>query len=211
MIVRRIKSTNDTYNYYLDDGQTEISILFCDNGDLYFCSFSSNKESELYITKENMVIYNLFSDLFEAFANAEVFKVSEYDLLHGANEEELYQQVEKRNKELKESSIYNQVFHDNIITWISDDSLSFDYKSAEAMQIIKMDDCFKIKFTFYGDDYPYVRSIRIRNARSRYKPFNMIMMDLYNSLQEYDPNYHQVHIEEWLYEFEKTRKLNKRR
>ena len=77
------------------------------------------------------------------------------------------------------------------------------------MTISNEGEYYKLKFTYYEDLYPHLRSIRIRNARSRYKPFNALMMDFFNNLQKYDPDYHQIHIEEYLYKQEKQKKLMK--
>ena len=42
-------------------------------------------------------------------------------------------------------------------------------------------------------------SIRFRNSGSRYEPFNICFMQMYNELKNYDSNCHQIHIEEYLY------------
>lgn len=52
-------------------------------------------------------------------------------------------------------------------------------------------------------------TIRFRNSGSRYNPFNINFMQMYNSLKEYDPNNHQIHIEEYLYKQNKLKKLIK--
>lgn len=212
--VFRIKPSSDGwYNYYLRNDEHQLGIIFCDNGDLYFSSFDKAQESIFLITKENMVIYNLFNQLFVAFEAATVFTVSQSDLLRCNNFQEkqkIYEQVYERNQRLKETDIYAKVYHDQKITWISDDSISFDYQSADSLTIIKEPDCFRLKFAFYEDEFPHVRSIRIRNARSRYKPFNMLMMDFFNDLQNYDPNFHQTHIEEFLFHEESEKKLVKK-
>ena len=38
--------------------------------------------------------------------------------------------------------------------------------------------------------------VRFRNSGSSYDPFNIPFMKFFNKLQEYDPEYHQIHIEE---------------
>ena len=58
-------------------------------------------------------------------------------------------------------------------------------------------DSFKLTFTFKEK---WTRSIRFRNSGSSYQPFNILFMDVFNKLQEYDPNYHQMHIEEYAYQ-----------
>ena len=48
--------------------------------------------------------------------------------------------------------------------------------------------------------------VRFRNSGSRYDPFNCVFMRFYQRLQEVDPNYHQVHIEELIYRKKLKRK-----
>ena len=48
------------------------------------------------------------------------------------------------------------------------------------------------------DPYDMI-GIRFRNSGSTYTPFNNVFMGMFNQLQEYEPDYHQIHIEEVLY------------
>ena len=41
-------------------------------------------------------------------------------------------------------------------------------------------------------------TVRFRNSGSRYDPFNIIFMKLYQGLCALDYEYHQIHIEEYL-------------
>ena len=49
--------------------------------------------------------------------------------------------------------------------------------------------------------------VRICNSGSRYLPFNSCFMDFYNKLQKIDPDYYQMHLEEYVYNktYKKTR------
>ena len=211
-ILRNNISDSGYYDYYLTDGNKKLGIVYCDNGDLYFTSFDRNKETDFFITKENMIIYNLFDALYKSFKNGDVFQVSDYDLSQCSDINEnrsLYTQIFEANQNLKNSELYKKVFNSGKIIWISDDSISFDYKNADSMTISNEGEYYKLRFTYYEDLYPHLRSIRIRNARSRYKPFNALMMDFFNNLQNYNPEYHQIHIEEYLYKQEKQKKLIK--
>ena len=49
-------------------------------------------------------------------------------------------------------------------------------------------------------------SVRISNSGSRYGYFNIPFMNMYTKLCEYNPDYHQIHMEEYLYN-EKVKKL----
>ena len=77
-------------------------------------------------------------------------------------------------------------------------------------------DIFIIEFTTqeyikgYDHDFnsPNYIPIRFRNSGSTYTPFNNVFMGMFNQLQEYDPNYHQIHIEEYLYQKKLVKKKN---
>ncbi len=214
MKVLRTKTENDLgyYSYYLINDDKKLGIIFCDNGDLYFTPFEQGSEIEFDITKENIIIYNLFADLLKSFKETIVFQVTEFNLTQCNSLEEqkkLYTKIQEENQKLKNTEIYKKVFSNDKIIWISDDSISFDYKNANAMIISNEGEYFKLKFTYYERDLPYIRSIRIRTARSRYKPFNLLMMDFFNNLQNYNPDFHQIDIEEYLYIQTQQRKLIK--
>ena len=56
-------------------------------------------------------------------------------------------------------------------------------------------------------------SVRFRNSGSRYVPFNIAFMDMYNDMKEVDDvtdKGHQLHIEEYLYETKKLVKVKNR-
>ena len=40
----------------------------------------------------------------------------------------------------------------------------------------------------------------MRNSGSRYSPHNIVFMRMFNELQEYYPEYHQIHMEEIEYQ-----------
>lgn len=176
------------YNYYLDDGKNKIGIIFLDNGDLYFSSLN-RKDTCFCITKDNMIIYNLFNELYNDFKYARVFK-AECSSVWGKDES-----IDGKNNRLKSSLEYKQLFCNNTITWISDDSLLFDVELSNSLRIIREDNIFKLVFTYHEDK----SDIRICNSGSRYTPFNIIMMNFFNKLQEYDPEYHQIDLEEYQY------------
>jgi hypothetical protein len=51
-----------------------------------------------------------------------------------------------------------------------------------------------------GFRIPGTLTIRFRNSGSTYDPFNIVFMKMYQRLQEYNPDYHQIHIEETIYQ-----------
>ncbi len=210
--ILRNKSENEFYNYYLIDDNKTLEITYCDDGDLYFIPFVRNQETDFYITKENMIIYNLFDALYKSFKNGDVFQVSANTLSQCTDinvKRRLYTQIDEANQKLKNSEIYKKLFNNEKIIWISDDCISFDYRNANSMTISNEGEYYKLRFTYYEEQYPLLRSIRIRNARSRYNPFNALMMDFFINLQNYNPDYHQIDIEEYLYNQNLQKKLSK--
>lgn len=100
--------------------------------------------------------------------------------------------------ELKNSYIYNLLFNNNVISWHNDD---YDYDEGNIVNIIKEDEQFIIDFKFREKNVIYSSSgIRLRNSGSRYSPFNILFMKMYNKLQNYDTEYHQMNIEEYIYQ-----------
>jgi len=95
-----------------------------------------------------------------------------------------------------------------MIEWYSDE-LPIDI--ASKLTIKKEEETFKVLFEKSKkawDGIFITYSIRFRNSGSRYNPFNINFMQMYNELKEYDPNYHQIHIEEYLYKQKVLKKEN---
>lgn len=161
------------------------------------------------ITKENYHIYSLFEKLYDDILNCNIFTVLDFELERCESEEEkqeLIIQKENMNNSHKKYEQYKSLFHDNVIEWRSDD---FPYDDASFVTVEKQDESFTITFNKSGEvDFLYqTYAIRFRNMGSRYTPFNMIFMRMYQELMNYDPDYHQVHIEEYLYQKRLEKKL----
>ena len=108
---------------------------------------------------------------------------------------------------------YNNLFdrENNTITWYSDET---SYKVSNYLTIKKDKEAFKINFFIqehiegYDMDFhsKYYIPVRFRNSGSRYDPFNIVFMRMYNKMKEVDDAYemgHQIHIEEYMYAQEK--------
>ena len=91
---------------------------------------------------------------------------------------------------------------------------------AFGLKIKKMDNIFRVEFSSqpHIDGYdeelnqPGYMSIRFCNSGSRYAPFNILFMRMFNKLQEVDDvnDYgHQIHIEEYLYNNDKQKNIQK--
>jgi hypothetical protein len=109
-------------------------------------------------------------------------------------------EIKDLNDDLKKSEKYNpnRLFRDGVIEWHCDD---FPYEESSVVKIKKEKEKFIVIFEKSKNTDIYLTyHVRFRNSGSRYEPFNIIFMKMYNKLIDYDPEYHQVHIEEYLYQ-----------
>ena len=190
----------DVFDIVTDNGTFEIS--YENNLDLYWRYIYHNSldkednQKEFKITKENYYLYSLFCELYDAIKEKKPYKT-----FPSIIDEDL------RNKKLNYYGGY-ELYNDKIITWYSDDFAEF--ANASNFSIKKEKDYFLVTFTKSKTEYCNgfvfpTYSVRIRNSGSRFSPFNNTFMGMYQKLKEYDSEYHQIHIEEYLYE-EKTKK-----
>ena len=185
-----------------------LAITYMGNLDLYWSihSVDVNKDNEFIITNENYEVYKLFNQLFNDIRNINIFNKEESD-----EHKEMYRLYSKSN--------YNELYNENTntITWYSDETAR---EVANILKIKKEDGTFKIQFYIqphiseYGKDFHSLHyiPIRFRNSGSRYDPFNVVFMRMYSNMKEIDDvnDYgHQIHIEEYLYDKNKVKKLIK--
>lgn len=203
--VYRTRRNNNLYDYYLCDGKNKLAISYVENLDLLFYTFTTEKEMTFFITKENMFIYNLFCNLFIDLDEVNIYK----ETLLECNNINKINELDYKIQKLKNNETYKKLFQDKTITWISDSSITDNDPFVDTLIIKKKKDCLELKFTFYSDNISNIRSIRINNSRSKYAPFNILFMKLFDELQNYDPNYHQIHIEEYLHNNELKKLIKK--
>ena len=187
------------------------------------------------ITKENYFIYSLFEDLYEDIKNA---RIHEREIRKSIDEEESMldedlsidniddfdppiklmtdEEIQERNNEYKERYFYKLLFDGEKVKWHSDEE---PYNIANVVVIRKVDDAIVLEFQrpelkegkTFAFNMPGRISIRFRNSGSTYDPFNIIFMRMFNKLQEYLPEYHQMHIEEINYSKKRTLKIKERK
>ena len=184
----------DVFDIITDNGTFEIS--YENNLDLYWRyiytkSIDKVENTKTFkITKENYYLYCLFLELYQAIKEKKPYKTFPN-----------YIGEDLRNKKLKYYGRY-ELYQNRTITWYSDDFAEF--ANASNFQIKKEKDYFLVTFVksktedFNGCYFP-TYSVRIRNSGSRFDPFNFTFMGMYQCLKDYNPDYHQVHIEEYLY------------
>lgn len=195
-----INKTEDKngYNYKIitDDGC--FNIMFGGNLDLYWSywpkeSFKNWPISKTFtISKENYFLYQKLNELYESIKEQRPFFQPEKD-----EEDFFFQDLKMIDSPKKANEAYEMLFQDGTIKWKSDDML---LENASAIEIQKQDDTYSITFIRGTDeaDFP-TYSVRFRNSGSRYEPYNCAFMNMYNGLKDYNQNYHQIHMEEYLY------------
>lgn len=199
--------------FFLMENDKYIAFTFGGNLDLYWSIHrktkdvsSDNTYDYFIITKENYGIYLLFEQLFFDIENIDIF-------------DKEIESSEKNKYRLYKYSNYNKLFDKNnkTITWYSDETA---HEVSNILKIKKETNTFKIEFYTqpYIDGYDrdfhslgYI-PIRFRNSGSSYEPFNIIFMKMYDRMKKIDDVEcigHQIHMEEYLYNKEKVKRLIK--
>ena len=88
-----------------------------------------------------------------------------------------------------------KLFKNYVINWHSDDCV---YEKSSVLEIKKENEDYIVTFHKSKEDFMSY-SVRISNSGSRYGYFNIPFMNMYTKLCEYNPDYHQIHMEEYLY------------
>jgi len=209
--IKRYQDERNTFDYFIKNEENTFRIFFGGNLDLYFCVNRKDYENDneiinFEITKENYVLYSLFEQLYDKIISCEIhtidkFELEMYDKDEIIEKENIYKEL---NKELKDSYVYKNLVKNNVISWRHDDQI---YEEANILNIYKEEEKFRLEFILQSKEWSTFIDVRFRNSGSRYNPFNMVFMQFYNKLQEYDPEYHQIHIEEYLYQKKLTKKI----
>lgn len=193
------------YTIRLEKENSTLVIMFGGNGDLYWNVINKDdyesQKQYFTITKENYEIFSLFDKLYRRIENCDVYRVDPLEeelCLDDEERERLYERTKEMNEELSEEEAYEHLCTDTAIVWHSDGA---PYGEGNRLSIYKSRDGekFLLEFIKYDKNLDY-HSVEISNSGSRYSPFNTVFMDHFNSLCEIDPDYHQIHIEEILYQ-----------
>lgn len=174
---------------FVRDGKKLLKIFYGANGDLYFDIFGSRNKDEqgLYTAtfsiKQQEEVYQYFEQLVNSIIDCKVFDMSKIELEFCDSDNSITNEmssVQKRNENLKTKQVYKKLVHSDIIIWYSDNIYD---ESANILQIEK--DCEEIKLTFIDnpDDPAFGFGIRICNSGSKYDPFNICFMNLFNQFQ----------------------------
>lgn len=156
-----IKTREGSFKMYLDE-----------NRSLYLSPNTNMDEiaDEYYytITKENKKVYDVFNELYDSVISNKPYKYME-------------------DCRLDDFEYENDLAIDGEIKWHSDD---FSYEAASVLGIKKDDeDNFIVTFNkskLVCDDVSafFTHAVRISNGFSRYYPYNLTFMEMYNKLDD---------------------------
>lgn len=169
------------------DGKQLLKIFYGSNFDLYIDIFGdySIDENDCYSATfaidHDQELYKYFESLVDNIINCNIFDA-------GNNEPEKCNTEEQMNESLKIKSVYNLLVQDSIITLYSDNI--YDEK-ANKLRIEKKDNKIILTFIDNPDDPTFGFGIRICNSGSKYEPFNLCFMNLFNQLQALNKNENQ--------------------
>ncbi len=159
---------SDLKDILLKKDNKVLRIFYSGNGDLYFDIISNytydennNKIAFLEFDK-NDVGYNYFNKLFNDIVNCNVYA------------------KDNLNTDLAIKRANQKLVNNGIIEWYSD---SIYDEKANLLKIINANGLIRLTFVSNREDPCYGFSIRICNSGSKYYPFNICFMNLYNQFQ----------------------------
>ena len=192
MEVQKIKSGFGYDDIVLIQDNLKLKIELGFNGDLYwYIQYSEKQENKVTfeISKKESEMYNIFSELYEIIKNREIYKVNSYELEFCETEEEKKELYERKRNLNENASVYinyNLLFQDKTISWHSDSTI---YDEANIVNISKTEEKIILEFILYNKDMADEDSIRFSNSGSRYKPFNLVFMEMFQKLQQINLSY----------------------
>ena len=153
-------------NIFLKNNEKSVVLTYLNNGDLNISLHGKVNEnhSSFIIDNESEYIYRLFNQLYSEVEEANIYN-------NGSS-------IGYNNM-----SNYNKLFKNKVITWYSDD------ENNNVLMISKLDDCYLLDF--YGLSYRENKkniNVNFKGKDSRYEPFNIIFMRLFNKLNRLDSN-----------------------
>lgn len=177
---------------FIRDGKKLLKIFYGANGDLYFDIFGSCNKNEnglrtaIFSIKQHEEVYQYFEQLVNCIIGCEVFDMSDIELKFCDFDNDVTDELnsaQKRNENLKTKQVYKKLVHNDTIIWHSDNIYD---ESANILQIEGNREEIKLTFIDNPDDPSFGFGIRICNSGSKYDPFNICFMKLFNQLQLLD-------------------------
>ena len=232
MNITKIETPYGYSDFHIEKDNQRLEIVFGGNGDLYWILDNSQIDPDTYeeyrkelespyqdkfiITKENYFIYQLFDELIQDIEDSRIYLPTinelelEFDFFGEEKKETSEERCKRLNEEHKKYFRYKLLFQDGIICWHSDEHI---FEDADRVKIYRLNDEIILEFSrppvkreerIYR--MPGTTGVRFRNSGSTYDPYNIIFMRMFQKLQDYVPEYHQMHIEELEYQKRLLRK-----
>ena len=204
--INKIKDVEGYDRFKITTENGSFDIMFGGNLDLYWYYWPEEDFKDwplaktFTISKENYFIYQKLDELYKNIKEQKPYRFKD------ENVSTVFDSSKLINESPSAQYSYKNLFQNGIIKWYSDDA---PLEEASMLEIKSQEDKYIITFHQGKEDFGFpTYVIRFRNSGSRYEPYNFAFMNMYNSLSEYDANYHQIHIEEYLYN-KKLQKLKK--
>lgn len=204
--INKIKDVEGYDRFKITTENGSFDIMFGGNLDLYWYYWPEENYKDwplaktFTISKENYFIYQKLDELYKNIKEQKPYQSKD------ENVSTVFDSSKLINESPRSQYSYKNLFQNDIIKWYSDDA---PLEEASMLEIKSQEDKYIITFHQGKEDFGFpTYAIRFRNSGSRYEPYNLAFMNMYNSLSEYNPNYHQIHIEEYLYN-KKLQKLKK--
>lgn len=182
--------SDDIKDIYIQKDEKTIKIMFGGNGDLYIDIFGPKNTGpggeiiSIFKMNQDDEVYSYFEELIDNILNCRVYEINEMELEFCQTEEDKKNKIkyiEKINTELRINGNYSDLVRDNCITWYSD---SIYNEKANSLRIKKENNDIILVFQDNLDDPTFGFGIRICNSGSKYQPFNVCFMKLFNQLNQ---------------------------
>lgn len=195
--INKVKDVEGYDRFKITTENGNFDIIFGGNLDLYWYYWPEENykdwplEKTFTISKENYFIYQKLDELYKNIKEQKPYQSKD------ENGSAIFDSSKLINESPSAQDSYKNLFQNDIIKWYSDDA---PLEEASMLEIKYQEDKYIITFHQGKEDFGFpTYSIRFRNRGSRYEPYNLAFMNMYNSLSEYDSDYHQIHMEEYLY------------
>ena len=191
------KTDENLFDYELKEGKRKLRILLNKEGNLYW--LMDDEEPTDYtnftISKENESVYAIFERLYS--------QIMSYDHDKARTHYSLSDEAEFNN-----SISRLMITSNNRVNWVSDDD---EFTKGDLLTIVKTpEDEIILEFFHQVTNEPFIYKpglfdIGIKRKDSRLDPFNKLFYEMYLELQQYNPEFHQIHIEELNYRKTKSK------
>ena len=187
----------------IESEDKHLDITFGGTGDIYWIldnqEVADVEEDPMYdtftISASETELYKIFEELYDDLINGNIYYPEQIPSYYLAFDSKAQEKENERcinsNKEIKESSRYQALVNNGLITFYSDE----EYKdNAEIVRISKREDCILLEFVRQTkkDEQNQTRLpgwyfIRIRLNGCTYTPCEIVFWRHFDNLQKYEP------------------------